>query len=191
MTLMKEAKESFEAQSADAGRQIRNAQASVLQAGSERKNAEDATKKIKILLTESDAKYEAQRDTHESEMQSYRDMAKVKPEHFKAMETKTKDLEDKLAAVEKRLVPIAVGKAINILTVEYGGQAYTPTTYPAVLEKLYKHAQNGTGFQIENSFFEGDPWQGPKKTCSITYQLADGGAPLHIVRVSTSGQNSS
>lgn len=80
------------------------------------------------------------------------------------------------------LIPNPHGKSINILSVEYGGRAYTYEKDRAIYEKLYQFAEKGDEFKITNALFGGkDPWQGECKSCSITYQLGGKGAPIHIV----------
>lgn len=92
------------------------------------------------------------------------------------------ELRTKLAKLESLANPIRIpGRRVNIITVEYGGKAYTHDADPAVFEKLYTHADERTPFDISNTFFEGDPKEGVVKTTSITYQFTEGGAPLQIV----------
>jgi chromosome segregation ATPase len=141
------------------------------------KEKEDAIRDLRVAQ---DKLFEEEKK-HRIERLAYANAKIITPEQLKANEAKTMELEAKLAAAEKRLIPTLDPKNINILSLEYGGRAYTNSNGSNVLASLYKHATEGSKVKIENKLFDGgDPFQHFKKTFSITYQLADGGAPIHL-----------
>jgi chromosome segregation ATPase len=117
---------------------------------------------------------------HQTERLAYIKSSSITPEQMAANEAKTKELEAALAAAKARLIPTPDPKNINILSVEYGGRSYPRDSN--VVKTLHSYAKTGAEFRVENKIFdEGDPWRGWKKTFSITYQLAEGGVPIHLV----------
>jgi chromosome segregation ATPase len=145
-------------------------------------NAEIETVKdqVNILAVEKDAATTTVNKT-QAALNASTSLLSTLQEQLKASEINTMELEAKLAAAEKRLIPTHDPKNINILSVEYGGRAYTNFNGSNVLASLYKHAAEGSKVKIENKLFDGgDPFQHWKKTFSITYQPADGGAPIHL-----------
>jgi chromosome segregation ATPase len=117
---------------------------------------------------------------HQIERLTYIKSSSITPEQMAANEAKTKELEAALAAAKARLIPTPDPKNINILSVEYGGRSYPRESN--VVKTLHSYAKTGAEFRVENKIFdEGDPWRGWKKTFSITYQLAEGGVPIHLV----------
>ncbi|KAH7126581.1 hypothetical protein B0J11DRAFT_281021 [Dendryphion nanum] len=130
--------------------------------------------------------FQEERNTHKEELDATKLLTNLNVDDLKNLQTENGQLKEQLDVAKdlagKRLVPHGrPGKRVNILSVEYGGRSYE--TNQKVLDKLYEHAENGTSFQISNGFFEGDPWHGVTKTASITYLVAEGGAPHHIVAV--------
>ncbi|KAF2116011.1 hypothetical protein BDV96DRAFT_40364 [Lophiotrema nucula] len=119
----------------------------------------------------------------EAEIAGYTRAGQISPSRLielEGYEKKAKELETKLAAAEKVIIPIPAGKKLNILSVEYGGQAYQPGSKQAIIDKLYKHAADGTEFTITNDFFGGDPWHGQTKSFSITYLLEGENVVHHL-----------
>lgn len=148
-------------------------------------------------------KADEEQKTHEDELRGWRLAAEgnIKPEQLTEAESKladantrltraqadlatadskAKDFETKLKAVEKRLVPNEKNRWINILSVEYGGRAYSPEKDAAVFKKLYEAAEKNKNFTADNDFFGEDPWSHHCKSWSITYQLNSEGAPKHL-----------
>ncbi|KAF1994193.1 hypothetical protein P154DRAFT_586650 [Amniculicola lignicola CBS 123094] len=154
----------------------------------EKEDAEVAEEKASksIKAAQDDAEYWRQRLTDEKKSQadehahiSY--TAETAEKNAKIFEAKNKELLAQLEAANKMIIPAVPGKRINILSVEYGGQAYTTPTHKPVIDKLYLAAEKGTEFVVGNEFFGNDPWNGVKKTASITYQLDGEGVPIHLV----------
>jgi DNA repair exonuclease SbcCD ATPase subunit len=94
----------------------------------------------------------------------------------KALTKEKNGQHDALEAANKTIAKLTGGKGVkplNITKVQYG-----PLNYTDILNKIYKHAENGTTFKADNKFFVADPDRGVFKYWSIDYEVD--GKPFHL-----------
>ena len=94
------------------------------------------------------------------------------------LDEKLKKAQSTLISMEDRLIKPAEhrkNERINIVSVEYGGKAYTEDTDRAVYDRLYKMARENSAGVMSNKFFSGDPWVGTCKSFAVTYQVSGKG----------------